>query len=244
MKCHCVEYYSGQNHIKNTTKICSDKRIFSNLLTISGIFLVLVLNCIIICDKSETENVEIYDIYRRNLSEVKCVEHSGLRGNNGKVELKNNIAFSSEGYNSKDHLKYNGVGTKKKCNNINYNDLSKQFTLEELHTVLDNLEERPSNEDFYGIWNLVLDTVNPICVNTKYRTCYNSMHDIGVALSSTDRKDTLNFYNLVKDGASIDEIKNYIYSSIKYYDILKNELYNEQRARFTERMKNTKRLEI
>ncbi|ETW54901.1 hypothetical protein PFUGPA_03503 [Plasmodium falciparum Palo Alto/Uganda] len=70
------------------------------------------------------------------------------------------------------------------------------------------------------------------------------MHDIGVALSSTDRKDTLNFYNLVKDGASIDEIKNYIYSSIKYYDILKNELYNEQRARFTERMKNTKRLEI
>ncbi|EUR66687.1 hypothetical protein PFBG_04267 [Plasmodium falciparum 7G8] len=156
MKCHCVEYYSGQNHIKNTTKICSDKRIFSNLLTISGIFLVLVLNCIIICDKSETENVEIYDIYRRNLSEVKCVEHSGLRGNNGKVELKNNIAFSSEGYNSKDHLKYNGVGTKKKCNNINYNDLSKQFTLEELHTVLDNLEERPSNEDFYGIWNLVL----------------------------------------------------------------------------------------
>ncbi|EUT81018.1 hypothetical protein PFAG_04237 [Plasmodium falciparum Santa Lucia] len=156
MKCHCVEYYSGQNHIKNTTKICSDKRIFSNLLTISGIFLVLVLKCIIICDKSETENVEIYDIYRRNLSEVKCVEHSGLRGNNGKVELKNNIAFSSEGYNSKDHLKYNGVGTKKKCNNINYNDLSKQFTLEELHTVLDNLEERPSNEDFYGIWNLVL----------------------------------------------------------------------------------------
>ncbi|ETW29710.1 hypothetical protein PFAG_04236 [Plasmodium falciparum Santa Lucia] len=70
------------------------------------------------------------------------------------------------------------------------------------------------------------------------------MHDIGVALSSTDREDTLNFYNLVKDGASIDEIKNYIYSSIKYYDILKNELYNEQRARFTERMKNTKRLEI
>ncbi|EWC74999.1 hypothetical protein C923_04325 [Plasmodium falciparum UGT5.1] len=70
------------------------------------------------------------------------------------------------------------------------------------------------------------------------------MHDIGVALSSTDREDTLNFYNLVKDGASIDEIKNYIYSSIKYYDILKNELYNEQRARFTERIKNTKRLEI
>ncbi|ETW56881.1 hypothetical protein PFUGPA_01082 [Plasmodium falciparum Palo Alto/Uganda] len=81
----------------------------------------------------------VYHIYRRKLSELKNVEHSGLRGSN-----------------IKDYLKYNGVGTKKKCNNINYNDLSKQFTLEELHTVLDNLEERPSNEDFYGIWNHVL----------------------------------------------------------------------------------------
>ncbi|ETW40230.1 hypothetical protein C923_04309 [Plasmodium falciparum UGT5.1] len=84
MKCHCVEYYSVQNYIKNTTKICSDKRIFSNLLTIAGIFLVL---CIIIYDKSETKNAGIYDIYRRNLSEVKCVEDSGLRVNNEKVEF-------------------------------------------------------------------------------------------------------------------------------------------------------------
>ncbi|ETW61787.1 hypothetical protein PFMC_02256 [Plasmodium falciparum CAMP/Malaysia] len=202
----------------------------------------------------------VYHIYRRKLSELKNVEHSGLRGSN-----------------IKDYLKYNGVGTKKKCNNINYNDLSKQFTLEELHTVLDNLEERPSNEDFYGIWNLVLgitkevfedkvkylwlyiedylkkyeyqcyhvwDPLYPICVNTKYRTWYNSMHDIGVALSSIDSKCTLDFYNLVKDGASIDEIKNYIYFFIKYYDILKLVLYNERRAIFTERMKNPKRLEI
>ncbi|ETW15685.1 hypothetical protein PFFVO_05465 [Plasmodium falciparum Vietnam Oak-Knoll (FVO)] len=66
------------------------------------------------------------------------------------------IYLNSEGYNSKDYLKYNGVSTMKKCNNINYNDLSKQFTLEELHTVLDNLEERPSNEDLYNIWNHVL----------------------------------------------------------------------------------------
>ncbi|KNG74543.1 hypothetical protein PFMG_00718 [Plasmodium falciparum IGH-CR14] len=203
----------------------------------------------------------VYHIYRRKLSELKNVEHSGLR----------------EGSNNEVYLKYNGVGTKKKCNNINYNDLSKQFTLEELHTVLDNLEERPSNEDFYGIWNHVLgitkeifedkvkylwlyiedylkkyeyqcyhvwDPLYPICVNTKYRTWYKSMHDIGVALSSIDRKCTHDFYNLVKDGASIDEIKNYIYVFIKYYDTLKLVLYNERKNIFTERMKNPKRLEI
>lgn len=33
------------------------------------------------------------------------------------------------------------------------------------------------------------------------------MYDIGVALSSTDRKCTHDFFGLVKDGASIDEIK-------------------------------------
>ncbi|KOB87476.1 hypothetical protein PFDG_03564 [Plasmodium falciparum Dd2] len=194
-----------------------------------------------------------------------------------KDETNNNIAFSSEGYNSKDYLKYNGVSTMKKCNNINYNDLSKQFTLEELHTVLDNLEERPSNEDLYNIWNHVLgitkeifedkvkylwlyiedylkkyeyqcyhvwDPLYPICVNTKYHTWYKSMYDIGVALSSTDRKCTHDFFGLVKDGASIDEIKNYIYVFIKYYDTLRNDLFNEHRERFTERMKNPKRLEI
>ncbi|SCM18772.1 Plasmodium exported protein (PHISTa), unknown, putative [Plasmodium sp.] len=232
MKCHCVEYYSGENHIKNTTKICFHKRIFSNLLTIAGILLVLVLNCIIICDKSETKNAEIYDIYRRNLSEVKCVEHSGLRGNNEKVELKNNIAFSSEGYNSKDHLKYNGVRTMKRCNNINYNDLSKQFTLEELHTVLDNLEERPSNEDFYGIWNHVLG-INKEGFEDKVKYLWLYIEDYL-------KKYEYQF----KDGASIDKIKNYIYSFIKYYDTLKLDLYNEHKNIFTERMKNPKPLEI
>ncbi|EUT87409.1 hypothetical protein PFAG_02232 [Plasmodium falciparum Santa Lucia] len=70
------------------------------------------------------------------------------------------------------------------------------------------------------------------------------MNAIGEVLSSTDRGNTLNFYNLVKDGASIDEIKNYMYSFIKYYDILKLDLYNEHRNIFTERMKNPQRLTI
>ncbi|KNG74280.1 hypothetical protein PFMG_00533 [Plasmodium falciparum IGH-CR14] len=46
------------------------------------------------------------------------------------------------------------------------------------------------------------------------------MHDIGVALSSTDIEHTLNFYKLVKYGTSIDEMKNCIYAFIKYYDTL------------------------
>ncbi|SCM18763.1 Plasmodium exported protein, unknown function, fragment [Plasmodium sp.] len=70
------------------------------------------------------------------------------------------------------------------------------------------------------------------------------MHDIGVALLSTDIEHTLNFYKLVKDGKSIDEKKNCIYAFIEYYDTLENGLYNEHKTTFTERIKNTQRLDM
>ncbi|KOB63025.1 hypothetical protein PFHG_04746 [Plasmodium falciparum HB3] len=256
MKCHRVEYYSEENNIKNPMNTCSFRRIFLNLLSIVGILLLVGLNNIIICDKSETVDGEVYPIYRRNLSELKSIKNRGLR----------------IGCDSKDGGKYNDDTTKEKSNNINYNDLSKQLTLEELRHVLDNFKKSPSNQDLYNIWNHALgiakegfnnmvkelelyirDYLNKyeyqsyhhmkdgnVCIGTKYPTWYKSMNDIGEALSSTDRDHTRGFYGLVKDKASIDEIKNFIYSYIEHYDTLKNELYNEHKKRFTERMNNPK----
>ncbi|MBZ2160254.1 hypothetical protein K1I93_09360 [Streptococcus australis] len=70
------------------------------------------------------------------------------------------------------------------------------------------------------------------------------MHDIAVTLSSTDMEHALNFYKVVKDRTSIDEMKNFIYAFIKYYDTLKNDLFNEHKTIFTERIKNTQRLDM
>nr|SPJ13442.1 Plasmodium exported protein (PHISTa), unknown, putative [Plasmodium sp. DRC-Itaito] len=70
------------------------------------------------------------------------------------------------------------------------------------------------------------------------------MHGIGFALSSTDMKNTNNFYKLVKDGTSICEMKNCTYAFIKYYDTLKNDLFNEHKTIFTERMKNPQKLDM
>ncbi|SOS79526.1 Plasmodium exported protein (PHISTa), unknown function [Plasmodium sp. gorilla clade G1] len=84
----------------------------------------------------------------------------------------------------------------------------------------------------------------PIYRNTKYRTWYKSMHDIGVTLSSTDMQHTLNFYKLVKYGTSIDERKKFIYAFIMYYYTLQNDLFNEHKTIFIDRMKNTQRLDI
>ncbi|SOV76050.1 Plasmodium exported protein, unknown function [Plasmodium reichenowi] len=70
------------------------------------------------------------------------------------------------------------------------------------------------------------------------------MRDIGVAVSPIDMENTFNFYKLVKDGTLIDEMKNYIYAFIKHYDTLKNDLFNECKTIFTDRMKNTQRFDM
>ncbi|ETW27360.1 hypothetical protein PFFCH_05291 [Plasmodium falciparum FCH/4] len=73
------------------------------------------------------------------------------------LDKKNySILPSSVGCDSKDGGKYNDDTTKEKSNNINYNDLSKQLTLEELRHVLDNFKKSPSNQDLYNIWNHAL----------------------------------------------------------------------------------------
>ncbi|SOV20406.1 Plasmodium exported protein (PHISTa), unknown function [Plasmodium sp. gorilla clade G2] len=276
MKYHCVEYYSEETNIKNTRNVCCVRRKFLNLLSITGILLLLVvLNNIIICEKGETIDGGNYHINRRNLSEVKTEMNTGLRSTSLKNKGLRNSSEKNMLTNNKDE-KNNNIPLSSQCNNINYNDISKQLTLEDLHNVLDNLKERPSNEDLHNIWTHALgiskegfqdmikelalyiedylltyeyqryhhfsNSDRPICVRTNYRTWRKSMNEIGLALSSTDKEHTLNFYNLVKDGASIDEMKEFIYLFIKYYDTLKNNLFKEHMNIFTERMNNPVRL--
>lgn len=110
--------------------------------------------------------------------------------------------------------------------------------LTELSYYIEDYLHKYEHQRYYHFGNK-----RSICAVTKYRIWYKSMHDMGVALWSTDMKHILNFYNLVKGGETIDEIKNYIYVSIKY-DTLKNYLFIEHKNIFTERMKNPQRLDI
>ncbi|SCM18814.1 Plasmodium exported protein (PHISTa), unknown, putative [Plasmodium sp.] len=187
-----------------------------------------------IFDKSETIDGGVYHIYSRNLYELKSVELSELRISNENVELKNtiyeeniNIPFDLEGSNSVDKVK---------CDNV---------TIEEKY----NLEECPTNEDFYRIWNHVLcitkerfdDMLKELAL---YIEDYLYKYEYECYYHFRNMKYAYNFYSLVKDGASIDEMKNYMYSFIKYYDTLKLDSYNEHSNIFTERMKNPQRLDI
>ncbi|SOV20442.1 Plasmodium exported protein (PHISTa), unknown function [Plasmodium sp. gorilla clade G2] len=53
--------------------------------------------------------------------------------------------------------KNNNITISSQCININYNDLSKQLTLEDIHNVSDNLKELPSYEHIHNMLNHVLD---------------------------------------------------------------------------------------
>ncbi|ETW62147.1 hypothetical protein PFMC_02248 [Plasmodium falciparum CAMP/Malaysia] len=59
----------------------------------------------------------------------------------------------------------------------------------------------------------------------------------------SDRPICVNNKHL-KDGKSIDEMKNCIYAFIKYYNTLQNDLFNEHKTIFTDRMKNTQKLDM
>ncbi|KNG75516.1 hypothetical protein PFMG_01697 [Plasmodium falciparum IGH-CR14] len=169
----------------------------------------------------------VYHIYKRNLFMLESVEHSKFRSNNEKIELKNNV------HEQKIIIFF----------------LVQKLTLEELYNVLDNLEEHPSNKNFYSIWKNVLcitkEEFDDISKELSFYIedylpkyeypCYNHFRYV---------KDTLNFYNLVKDGVSIDEMKYYVYYFIKYDDSLKIDLYNKHKYIFTERVENTQRLYI
>ncbi|SOV20236.1 Plasmodium exported protein (PHISTa), unknown function [Plasmodium sp. gorilla clade G2] len=230
---------------------------------------------IIICEKGETIDGGVYHIYRRNLSELKTEMNTGFRSSSLKNKGLRNRSEKNLLRNNIDE-KNNNISLSSQCNNINYNDLSKQLTLEDLHNVLDKLKERPSDKDLYNIWNHALgiskegfhDMIRELAlyiedylltyeyqtyhhfgdrivsVYSKYRTWRKSMNEIGLALSSTDRDHTLKFFSLIEDGASLDEMKEFIYLFIKYYDTLKNDLFKEHKNIFTERMNNPKRLTI
>ncbi|SCM18760.1 Plasmodium exported protein (PHISTa), unknown, putative [Plasmodium sp.] len=228
MKYHCIKYYSEENHIKNTTKICSVRKIYLNLLSITGTLLVVVINV------RETVDAGIFDIYRRNLSELESVEHSGLRSKNENIELKNtlyeknkNISFASY---SEDDVKYNYVRTEGKYNS----------------------EEHPPKKYFYNIWNHVLciikegfdDILKDLTLYIedylhKYAYHVIIIFWIGIYLYM-QKRNTVH----IKDGASIKEMKIFIYAFIKYYDTLKCDLFNERKTIFTVRMENTQRLDI
>ncbi|SOS81874.1 Plasmodium exported protein (PHISTa), unknown, putative [Plasmodium sp.] len=221
MKHDYVGYYSEKNHIKNTMKIFK--------------FVGSYLNIIGCSTKQSAEHSEL-----GNTSENVELENS-LDENN------NNIPFDSECSNSDNGVKYSDNLEERPSNKDLYNILNHVLgiTKEGFDDMLNELSfyiEHYLLKYEYEPYSHFRCRDRPVCTGTKYRTWYKSMHHIEVSLSYTDMEHTL--YCLVNDGASIDEMKNYIHVFVKYYDTLKNDLFIEHKNIFKEGMKNPQRLYI
>ncbi|SCQ12609.1 Plasmodium exported protein (PHISTa), unknown, putative [Plasmodium sp.] len=229
---------------------------------------------IIIFEKSETFDSVIFDIYRRNLSDLKNVQNSWLRSRSENNEFKNCVDEKVKLKNivvEKGILK-NSVEEKVKLKIREEENVKLKNTEDEKVQLKNFVDEKTNNNSLSsecsngevdvkytkdGFDDMLRDLSYYIddyllkceyqrydvrdthkCLNTMYRIWNTSMHNIGVALSSTDMEYTIKFYNLVKGGGSIDEMNNFINLYIKYYGTLKNDLFNKHIAIFTEKMKN------
>ncbi|SCM18816.1 Plasmodium exported protein (PHISTa), unknown, putative [Plasmodium sp.] len=141
-------------------------------------------------------------------------------------------------------------------NNINYNDLSKTLTETELLEVLNSLKECPSKEDLKNIWNHTInvakegfDDINKELKKSiqKYldNDIYDTTDDLNQREGLYDRlwkgncsvfykrvatevvECTNDFYRLINDEHTLDDILKFIFSFLEHFKQLKKELHEK-----------------
>ncbi|SOV84043.1 Plasmodium exported protein (PHISTa), unknown, putative [Plasmodium sp.] len=175
---------------------------------------------------------------KSNENNTKCneqkVEDNKYSTNNGseiiKVENKSNISIS----------------------NINYNDISKHLTEKELLDVLNSFQECPSKEDLRNIWTHTLAVAkgvddiekelkasiqkyldNDFLTNIEYDdegfACEyifkGYISRIFQAVTNEELLHSKNFFTLINNKHTLDDILKFIYSYLEHFKILKKELY-------------------
>ncbi|ETW38364.1 hypothetical protein PFTANZ_00982 [Plasmodium falciparum Tanzania (2000708)] len=137
-----------------------------------------------------------------------------------------------------------------------YNDMSKSLTEKELREVLNSLEECPSKEYLMNIWSHKvgvakegLDNIlkelkeliqkyldNDIYVDTNKYGANTFLYDYtwkGIlfnlcgTVASEEVKYTKSFLSLINDKHTIDDILNFIYLFLEYFQILKKQLHEK-----------------
>ncbi|SOV84045.1 hypothetical protein, putative [Plasmodium sp.] len=189
-------------------------------------------------NKKEDINKTKHNTHNIKWNDQKVEENKSSANNdldNSKVENKSNISIS----------------------NINYNDMSKNLTEKQLLDVLNSLEECPSKEDVLNLWRHTLG-VNRERLNASlnelfnvfpknsidfsfipnkegntlsYTTIWNKcVSEFGTETSINETRFTKEFYELINNKSSIDDIRNFIFSCLDEFEQKYKELYKECEA--------------
>ncbi|SCQ12683.1 Plasmodium exported protein (PHISTa), unknown, putative [Plasmodium sp.] len=150
--------------------------------------------------------------------------------------------------------------------NINYNDSSKILTETELREVLNSLKTCPSKEDLKNIWNHTIDVSkeglddihkelkasiqkyldNDIYVftgNNRIWLYKDIWQEINFGLCGTvanvQLKYTENFYRLISDEHTLDDVLKFIYSFLEHFKTLKKELREKHQKELLQKISET-----
>ncbi|SOV23555.1 Plasmodium exported protein (PHIST), unknown function [Plasmodium sp. DRC-Itaito] len=181
----------------------------------------------------------------------KTKSNGNIKSNEEQVEGNKHNSINHDNENNDVENKSNSS-----MNNINYNDLSKNLTEKELFDVLNSLKECPPKEDLRNIWNHTLGVAKEDLDNIyqqlkasiqKYLdddfldTLDDSAFDVcaynyrlqghisrlNQAVGKEEVKYTKDFYNLINNKHTLDDILKFIYSYLEHFKTLKKELHQK-----------------
>ncbi|ETW18880.1 hypothetical protein PFFVO_02273 [Plasmodium falciparum Vietnam Oak-Knoll (FVO)] len=209
-------------------------------------FLYIFLN--ISLEKKSLEFVQIGNVYKRSLSEVEIY--------NKEPQMKTNLKHKKGDLNKSKHninkIKYNEQSVEKYKNiinknlwninmedenssymkNVDYNDMSKNLTEQELRDVLDSLKECPSEEDLKNIWT---HTIGVAKGGLDNQVSSGFCQTIGTEVLECSNR----FRSLINDKHTLDDILKFINSFLEYFDILKKALHEKYHKELLDKIEQT-----
>ncbi|SOS78616.1 Plasmodium exported protein (PHISTa), unknown, putative [Plasmodium sp. gorilla clade G1] len=273
----CDENRKGKLHYMSFKFLCLS-------LYIIGIYFVFLANSL---ENSSLDVVKICNVYKRNLSESEEKESGSKKKNNLKEEEceedeeeeeedvdkttsnendneSNEQDVEESENNNNNDLENSNIENESNnsTNNINYNDVSKGLTEEQLRNVLSSFEECPPNEDLVNIWThtvgIAKDGFEDMKKSLKesVQKCFNN--DIYKGSKKNDKtnllceriwgehssslcakvieeevKYTNEFSSLIKHEHTLDDIKKFIYSFLEFFKMLLNKLFEKHKKDIT-----------
>ncbi|SOS78613.1 Plasmodium exported protein (PHISTa-like), putative [Plasmodium sp. gorilla clade G1] len=237
-----------------------------------GFYYVLLSNSL---ENSSLEVVKNCNIYKRNLVQVE----KSNKGPKRKKNLKNkkddidqtkanvndlicnepNVEKNKDSINNDLEKSNIENESNNSISNINYNDISKQLTRQELFDVLDSFKECPPRQDLLNLWGHALG-VNKEGLNVllkkllkhfpknsidhtfsidedsdeSYTTIWFScVHEFGKQTSISEIKFTNKFHELINNKSSIVDIRNFIFSCLEEFEQMYKEIYKEYERNIT-----------
>ncbi|SOS78662.1 Plasmodium exported protein (PHISTa), unknown function [Plasmodium sp. gorilla clade G1] len=245
-------YSFNSNKMNNkSNKFYSSFHFMCLVVYIISLFFITLTN---IYENNTSLSIKHDKLFMRTLSEIEKENYTSIENNNEESKLNDELNNSS--------IKKKKVYLK----TIDINDLSRQLTKDELYDVLNSLEEIPPKRVLINLWyqslNIAKDMKellkelkgyvdeylnknNPYdCdnfINDNNSIWIDCLNDIVETLSYEEMEYIEKFHNFLNQDITVNDIVNFIYKCINYFDELKKKLFDKYKEKFEEKIMNSQK---